>query len=149
MSNALKIVPSNDRDIIDTIGNIDSLTKLAAAIEAAGLIETLKGAGPFTLFAPSNEAFERLPEGAVEQLLSPKKAAELMELMRFHLIAGRIMSSYLKGKKFSRKNVDGAELMLDGTKKFSVNKANVVSTDVQASNGVIHIIDAVLAPPKS
>lgn len=149
MRNALKAVTGPARDIADAVGNINSLTKFSAAIKSAGLVETLKGAGPFTLFAPSNEAFERLPEGALERLLSPENAAELTKLVSFHLIAGRIMSIYVKGKKFNRKTVNGPELALDGLNPFNVNKAKVVSADVPASNGVIHVIDAVLAPPKS
>jgi uncharacterized surface protein with fasciclin (FAS1) repeats len=149
MSSALKMATGNVSDIIDTVGNIDSLATLSAVLKSAGLIETLKGNGPFTLFAPSDEAFTKLPEGALERLLKPKNAADLKRLLNFHLVAGRVMSGYIKGKKFNRKPVDGPDLTLDGMNGFSINKVKVISADIPASNGVIHLIGSVLALPKT
>jgi uncharacterized surface protein with fasciclin (FAS1) repeats len=149
MSRAVKAATGNAGDIIDTVGNIDSLATLSAVLKSAGFIEILKGSGPFTLFAPSDKAFAKLPEGALEQLLKPESAMDLKKLLNLHLVAGRVMSGYAKGKKFSRKPVDGPDLALDGMNGFSVNTVKVLTADIPASNGVIHVIDSVLALPKT
>ena len=149
MSVALKVAVENTHDIIDAVQNNGSLTKLVAAVKAAGLVETLKGAGPFTVFAPSDDAFKKMPAGAVENLLKPENKAELVRLLKYHAIAGRVSSSELKGKKFNRKSVEGAELALDGTEGVSVNRVKMVGADIDASNGVIHVIDTILVPPKA
>jgi uncharacterized surface protein with fasciclin (FAS1) repeats len=149
MSVALKAAVGNTHDIIDTATQDGSFTKLVAAAKAAGLVETLKGAGPFTVFAPSDEAFKKLPQGTVENLLKPENKAELARLLKYHAIAGKVMAYELKGKTFNRKSVEGSELALNGTDGVMVNKAKVTRPDIEASNGVIHVIDAVLMPPKA
>ncbi len=149
MSAAVKMAVENTHDIIDAVQNNGSLTKLVAAVKAAGLVETLKGAGPFTIFAPSDDAFNKMPAGAVDNLLKPENKAELVRLLKYHGIACRVPSSELKGKKFNRKSVEGAELALDGTEGVSVNRVKIVGADIDASNGVIHVIDTILVPPKA
>ena len=111
--------------------------------------ETLKASGPITLFAPSDEAFKRLPEGTVDRWLKPENKAELIRTLNYHAVAGTITSGEVKGRKYNRKSVEGAELALDGTNGLMVNKAKVVTPDIAASNGVIQVIDSVLMPPKA
>ena len=119
------------------------------ALKAAGLEETLRGAGPFTVFAPSDEAFKKLPVGAFDGLLKPESKDELVRILKYHAIAGRVTLSELDCKKFNRKSVEGAELLLDGTVGVRVNKAKVTGSEIEASNGIIHAIDSVLMPPKA
>jgi uncharacterized surface protein with fasciclin (FAS1) repeats len=149
MSVALKSEVQHTHDIIETASRHGSFTKLLAAVKAAGLQETLKGAGPFTIFAPSDEAFKKLPAGAFDNLLKPENKHELARILKYHAIAGRVTSSELKGKKFNRKSMEGAELTLDGTAAVMVNRATISGPDIEASNGVIHVIDTVLMPPKA
>ena len=131
-------------DIIETAAAAGSFTTLAAAIEAAGLTETLKGEGPFTVFAPTDEAFAKLPEGTVDALLEDK--AKLTAILTYHVVPGNVMSQDVAGMS-SAKTVNGQELSIkakDG--KVKVDKATVTTTDIAASNGVIHVIDQVLMP---
>ena len=118
---------------------------LCAAVGAAGLAETLQGAGPFTVFAPTDEAFAKLPKGTVETLLKPENKAKLGAILTYHVVAGKVMAADVKTMK--AKTVNGQELdvkVAHGT--VTVNNATVTSTDVAASNGVIHVIDNVLLP---
>ena len=118
---------------------------LCAAVGAAGLAETLQGAGPFTVFAPTDEAFAKLPKGTVETLLKPENKAKLGAILTYHVVAGKVMAADVKTMK--AKTVNGQELdvkVAHGT--VTVNNATVTSTDVVASNGVIHVIDNVLLP---
>ncbi len=147
MSAALKMVAGDSRDIVDSAQANGSFTKLLAAAKATGLVETLRGAGPFTLFAPSDEAFKKLPRGAFEGLLKPANRHELARILKYHAISGRVSSDELSGKKFSRKSVEGAELTLDGTAGMTVNRVKVSGAGIEASNGVIHSIDTLLVPP--
>jgi uncharacterized surface protein with fasciclin (FAS1) repeats len=149
MSAAPKIAAQNTHDIVDSVQNIGSYTKLLTALKAAGLIETLKGAGPFTVFAPSDEAFKKLPIGAFDGLLKPESRDELVRVLKYHAIAGRVTAKELDCKKFNRKSLEGAELLLDGTRDARVNNAKVTGAQIEASNGVIHTIDSVLMPPKA
>ena len=149
MSAALKLAAANTSDIVDAIQSNGSYTKLLAALKAAGLLETLRGAGPFTVFAPSNEAFKKLPTGAFAGLLKPENKDDLVHILKYHAIAGRLGSDELAGKKFKRKSVEGAELSLDGTAGVTVNRVKVMGSAIEASNGVIHTIDTVLVPPKA
>lgn len=131
-------------DIIETAAAAGSFNTLAAAIDAAGLTETLKGEGPFTVFAPTDEAFARLPEGTVDALLKDK--ARLAAILTYHVVAGEVTSQQVAGLS-SAKTVNGADLAIkvqDG--KVMVGRATVTQTDIAATNGIIHVIDQVLLP---
>ncbi|MGB0083751.1 MAG: fasciclin domain-containing protein [Rhodomicrobiaceae bacterium] len=149
MTAAPQANPANNQDILQTAANNGSFKTLLAAVKAAGLNDTLKANGPITLFAPSDEAFKRLPEGTVDRWLKPENKAELIRTLNYHAVAGKITSGEFRGKKYNRKSVEGAELALDGTNGLMVNKAKVVTPDIAASNGVIQVIDSVLMPPKA
>jgi uncharacterized surface protein with fasciclin (FAS1) repeats len=133
-------------DIVDTAVAAGSFNTLAAALKAAGLVETLKGPGPFTVFAPTDEAFAKLPAGTLESLLKPENKAKLAGILTYHVVPGKVMAAELV-KVTSEKTVNGQSIKVsvDGS-KVKVNDANVVKADVAASNGVIHVIDAVLLP---
>ncbi|NJL07874.1 MAG: fasciclin domain-containing protein [Rhodospirillales bacterium] len=134
-------------DIVDTAVKAGQFNTLAAALKAAGLVDTLKGPGPFTVFAPTDEAFKKLPAGTVESLLKPENKAKLVGILTYHVIPGKVMSSALAGKVTDAKTVQGQSVKVDGTKGgVSVDNANVVKADISADNGVIHVIDAVILP---
>jgi uncharacterized surface protein with fasciclin (FAS1) repeats len=119
---------------------------LAAALGAAGLVETLKGAGPFTVFAPTDAAFAKLPAGTVEMLLKPENKAKLTAILTYHVVAGKVMAADVV-KVTSAKTVQGGAVAVKVTNgKVTIDAANVVTTDIAASNGVIHVIDTVLMP---
>jgi uncharacterized surface protein with fasciclin (FAS1) repeats len=123
-----------------------SFNTLATALKAAGLVETLKGPGPFTVFAPTDEAFAKLPAGTLESLLKPENKAKLAGILTYHVVPGKVMAADVV-KLTSAKTVNGQSVKIavkDG--KVTVDGANVVKTDVAASNGVIHVIDAVILP---
>lgn len=147
MSAALKLAAENTRDIVDAIQSNVSHTKFLTALNAAGLADTLRGAGPFTIFAPSNEAFKKLPNGAFEGLLKPANRDDLVHILKYHAIAGWLGLDDLAGKKFKRKSIEGGELSLDGTAGVTVNRVKVIASGIEASNGVIHVIDTILVPP--
>jgi uncharacterized surface protein with fasciclin (FAS1) repeats len=130
-------------DIVDTAKSAGSFTTLVAAIEAAGLTQTLQGKGPFTVFAPTDEAFAKLPPGTVEALL--KDQAKLSKILTYHVVSGEVMAKDVKPGKVT--TVEGDKINITrGTSGVKVNNANVLKTDVVASNGVIHVIDTVLIP---
>ncbi|MCC4855183.1 fasciclin domain-containing protein [Vibrio lentus] len=134
------------KDIVDVAAENGSFTTLVAAVKAAGLVDTLKGDGPFTVFAPTDEAFAALPEGTVEMLLKPENKDKLVAILTYHVVPGKIMAAEVM-KLSSAETVQGEAVMVaidDGN--VMINKAKVVIPDVKASNGVIHIIDAVLLP---
>jgi uncharacterized surface protein with fasciclin (FAS1) repeats len=149
MSLAPNVGVVNNQDILQVAANNVGFKTFLAAVKAAGLTETLKESGPFTVFVPSDEAFKRLPDGTVDRWLKPENKAELARILTYHALIGRLSSAGLKGKKFNRKSVEGAELAIDGTGGVMVNKAKVVTPDISASNGVIHVIDSVLTLPKA
>ena len=132
-------------DIVDTAVGAGTFTTLVAAVEAAGLVETLKGEGPFTVFAPTDEAFAALPEGTVEALLADPEA--LAAILTYHVVAGKVMSTDLSDGMMAA-TVNGAEITIGTMNGVTVNGANVVTADIEASNGVIHVIDAVILPPE-
>ncbi|MFM9939721.1 MAG: fasciclin domain-containing protein [Hyphomicrobiaceae bacterium] len=134
-------------DIVDTAVKAGSFNTLVAALKAAGLVETLKGTGPFTVFAPTDEAFAKLPKGTVEDLLKPENKGKLASILTYHVVPGKILSKDIAGKALKAKSVQGAEISVDATKDVMVDKAKVVKADIEASNGVIHVIDAVMLPP--
>lgn len=132
-------------DIVAVATGAGSFKTLVAAVKAAGLVETLRGEGPFTVFAPTDEAFAKLPEGTVAGLLKPENKEKLKGILTYHVVPGKVMAADVK--TMAVKTVNGQELAIkvaDG--KVTVNGANVVKTDVTASNGVIHVIDAVVLP---
>lgn len=139
-------VQAQEKDIVDTAVSAGSFKTLAAALQAADLVTTLKGAGPFTVFAPTDEAFAKLPAGTVENLLKPENKAKLRRLLTYHVVSGKVMASDVV-KLRSAKAVSGDTVKIatrDGG--VTVDQANVVKTDIGASNGVIHVLDAVIMP---
>jgi uncharacterized surface protein with fasciclin (FAS1) repeats len=133
-------------DVVDTAVAAGDFKTLATALQAAGLVETLKGKGPFTVFAPTDAAFAKLPAGTVESLLKPENKAKLTAILTYHVVPGKVMAADVV-KLTSAKTVNGqtVKIAVDGG-KVMVDGANVVKTDIAASNGVIHVIDAVLLP---
>jgi uncharacterized surface protein with fasciclin (FAS1) repeats len=137
---------AQNRDIVDTAVAAGQFTTLAAALKAAGLIETLKGTGPFTVFAPTDAAFAKLPKGTVEDLLKPENKARLTAILTYHVVPGRVMAAEVTKVK-DAKTVQGGSLKVKtGGGKVMVDNATVVTTDIAASNGVIHVIDSVVMP---
>jgi uncharacterized surface protein with fasciclin (FAS1) repeats len=149
MSAAPNVDVLNNQDILQAVGGKGGFKTFLAAVKAAGLTDSLKGSGPFTLFIPSDEAFKKLPDGTVDRWFKPENKAELSRMVTYHAISGSLPLADLMGKKFNRKSVEGAELAIDGTAGVMVNKAKVVKPEISASNGVIHVIDSVLTPPKA
>jgi uncharacterized surface protein with fasciclin (FAS1) repeats len=135
-------------DIIDVAVGAGSFNTLAAALTAAGLVDTLKGPGPFTVFAPTDAAFAKLPAGTVENLLKPENRAQLVSILTYHVVPGDIRAAALLGRVTPATTVQGARVSVNGQGgRVRVNGVSVVSADVLASNGVIHVIDSVLMPP--
>ncbi|WP_299152342.1 fasciclin domain-containing protein [uncultured Tateyamaria sp.] len=133
-------------DIVDTAVAAGSFTTLVAAVQAAGLVDTLKSPGPFTVFAPTDEAFAALPAGTVENLLKPENKDQLTAILTYHVVPGQTLAADLAGQRLSVATVNGANLHIDGRNGVKVENANVIQADVLASNGVIHVIDKVLLP---
>ncbi len=133
-------------DIVDTAIAAGNFKTLVAAVQAAGLVDTLKGAGPFTVFAPTDEAFAKLPAGTVEDLLKPENKAKLVAILTYHVVPGKVMAADIAGKKTMAKTVQGTEVTIDAMKGVMVDNANVTKADIVADNGVIHVIDAVIIP---
>lgn len=134
------------KDIVDTAVAAGSFGTLAAALTAAGLVDTLKGEGPFTVFAPTDEAFAKLPEGALDDLLKPENKDKLTAILTYHVVSGKVMAADVVTMT-EAPTVNGANLTIkaeDG--KVMVDMANVTQTDIETSNGVIHVVDAVLMP---
>ena len=140
---------AESKDIVDTAVGAGSFKTLVAAVQAAGLVETLKGAGPFTVFAPTDEAFGKLPACTVETLLKPENKAKLVAVLTYHVVPGKVMAAdvvkiteapTVQGSKVKVK-VEDCTVMIDGAK--------VVKTDIETSNGVLHVIDAVILPPEN
>ncbi len=136
-----------EADIVDLAVSTDFLSTLVAAVKAGDLVDVLKGDGPFTVFAPTNEAFAKLPAGTVENLLKPENKAKLVAVLTYHVVPGKVLSKDLKnGQK--AKTVQGAEITVtlkDG--KAMINNATVTAADIMADNGVVHVIDTVILPP--
>ena len=135
------------KDIVDTAVGAGSFKTLVAAVQAAGLVETLKGAGPFTVFAPTDEAFAKLPAGTVESLLKPENKEKLVAVLTYHVGPGKVMAADVV-KLTEAPTVQGSKAkvkVVDGT--VMIDNAKVVKTDIETSNGVIHVIDAVILPP--
>lgn len=135
-------------DIVDIAASNDQFSTLVAAVQAAGLVETLKGEGPFTVFAPTNAAFAALPAGTVDNLLLPENRDQLVSILTYHVVPGRVTSDQLAGQRLDVATVQGATVHIDGRNGVRVNRATVTQADILASNGVIHRIDSVLLPPQ-
>ncbi|MEM9413059.1 MAG: fasciclin domain-containing protein [Planctomycetota bacterium] len=138
---------SSSKDIVDTAVGAKQFTTLVAAVKAAGLVDALKGEGPFTVFAPTDEAFKKVPESALKDLLKPENKSKLQAILKYHVVSGKVMAAdvvklekakTLLGKEVKIKVVDGTVLL---------NGAKVVKTDIPCKNGVIHVIDTVIMPP--
>ena len=138
----------HSKDIVDTAVEAGSFTTLVAAVQAAGLVETLKGEGPFTVFAPTDDAFAVLPDGTVESLLLPENKDQLVAILTYHVVPGKVMSTDLSNG-MEAATVQGGTVMIMTEDGVKVNDATVVTADIEASNGVIHVIDAVILPPES
>lgn len=138
---------ADNKDIVDTAVAAGQFKTLAAALTAAGLVDTLKGPGPFTVFAPTDAAFAKLPAGTVDTLLKPESKAKLTAILTYHVVAGKVMAADVVKLK-EAKTVNGAmvAVKVDGG-KVMINNAKVTTADIATSNGVIHVIDTVLLPP--
>jgi uncharacterized surface protein with fasciclin (FAS1) repeats len=135
------------KDIVDTAISAGTFNTLVAAVQAADLVAALKGEGPLTVFAPTDDAFAALPEGTVENLLKPENQEQLQAVLLYHVVAGKIMASDI-GSGASPATLQGQNIDVVGTSTgVTVNGANVVTADIVTSNGVIHVIDAVILPP--
>jgi len=135
-------------DIVDTAIKAGDFKTLVAALEAADLVDTLKGPGPFTVFAPTDEAFAKLPAGTLDDLLKPENKDKLVAILTYHVVAGKVMAADVAGKETMAKSVEGSEIKVNGMNGVMVDDAKVVTADIVADNGVIHVIDAVIMPPK-
>jgi uncharacterized surface protein with fasciclin (FAS1) repeats len=131
------------KNIVETAIDAGSFKTLVAAVEAANLVDTLTSEGPFTVFAPTDEAFAKLPEGTVESLLKDK--AKLTSILTYHVVSGKVMSKDVMNLK-KAKTVQGQDINIDTKSGVKVNNANVVKADIETSNGVIHVIDTVILP---
>jgi uncharacterized surface protein with fasciclin (FAS1) repeats len=132
-------------DIVDTAVAAGSFKTLVAAVKAAELVDTLKGVGPFTVFAPTDAAFDQLPAGIIQDLLKPESKSKLQGILTYHVVAGKVLAADVVKLKLA-KTVQGQDLRIDTKDGVKVDAANVVKTDIQCSNGVIHVIDAVVLP---
>jgi len=143
---AAKPVVAAPKDIVDTAVQAGSFETLATALKAAGLVDTLKGEGPFTVFAPTDEAFAELPAGTLDDLLKPENKATLSAILTYHVVPGKVMAEDVVSLS-SAKTVNGKELRIATTDgKVTVDNATVIETDIECSNGVIHVIDSVMLP---
>ncbi|QJF50011.1 fasciclin domain-containing protein [Roseobacter ponti] len=137
----------HSKDIVDTAAGAGTFETLVAAVTAAGLVDTLKGEGPFTVFAPTDEAFAALPEGTVETLLKPENKDQLVSILTYHVVPGKVMSTDLSDD-MTATTVQGGDITIDLDSGVMVNEATVTTADIETSNGVIHVIDAVILPPQ-
>lgn len=139
---------SEDMTIVEVAAGNKDFSTLVAAVKAAGLVDTLSGEGPFTVFAPTNAAFEALPKGTVETLLKPENKSKLVGILTYHVVAGKVMAADVV-KLDEAKTVQGKPVAIKaGDSGVMINKSKVVKTDIVCKNGVIHVIDAVLLPPE-
>ncbi|MGI9491901.1 MAG: fasciclin domain-containing protein [Geminicoccaceae bacterium] len=144
---AVKPAAAGKKDIVDTAVAAGGFDTLVAAVQAADLVDTLKGDGPFTVFAPTDDAFAALPAGTVDDLLKPENKDQLVAVLTYHVVPGKVLSADLVGKSLEAETAQGSTVDIDATGGgVSVDGANVVTADIEASNGVIHVIDAVILP---
>jgi uncharacterized surface protein with fasciclin (FAS1) repeats len=144
---SLNTVKAQTKDIVDLAVSQDNLKTLVAAVKAAGLVDVLKGKGPFTVFAPTDAAFAALPAGTLEMLLKPENKDKLVAILTYHVVAGKVMSTDLSNGQEAA-TVQGEKVKVSiYNGKVKISGANVIAADVSASNGVVHVIDAVILPP--
>jgi len=143
---AFTTVSAKAQDIVDTAIAAGQFETLVAAVQAAGLVEVLKGDGPFTVFAPTDEAFATLPAGTVDNLLKPENKDQLAAVLTYHVVPGKIMSADIAGKTAEVTTVQGSDLSVNATDGVMVDNATVVAADIEVDNGVIHVIDQVVLP---
>ena len=136
---------SADKDLVAVASGADNFKTLVAAVKAAGLVETLQGKGPFTIFAPTDAAFAKLPAGTVEDLLKPENKEKLMAILTYHVVSGKVLAADVKTMEAKTVQGQSVKLVVSDT-GVTVDGANVVKTDVMAENGVIHVIDTVIIP---
>tara|TARA_B100001093_G_scaffold280900_1_gene268343 strand:- start:131 stop:622 length:492 start_codon:yes stop_codon:yes gene_type:complete len=136
----------HSKDIVDTAVDAGSFQTLVAAVTAADLVEVLKGDGPFTVFAPVDDAFKALPGGTLETLLKPENKEQLAGILTYHVLAGKVMAADIAGKTLEITMVNGTTAVIDATNGVTIDGANVIQADIETSNGVIHVIDAVMLP---
>ena len=139
------VADGHGKDIVDTAIAAGSFETLVAAVQAAELVDTLKGEGPFTVFAPTDDAFAALPEGTVADLLKPENKDQLVAVLTYHVVPGKVMSGDLSDD-MTAATVQGGDITIDLDSGVMVNDANVVQADIETSNGVIHVIDKVILP---
>ncbi|MCW5701050.1 MAG: fasciclin domain-containing protein [Bradyrhizobium sp.] len=137
---------SKAADIVDTAVSAGSFKTLVAAVKAADLVGTLKGPGPFTVFAPTDAAFKKLPRGTLASLLKPENKGKLVKILTYHVVPGKVMAADVKGRTTAVATVEGSQLHVNGKHGVRVNNARVVKADIVTDNGVIHVIDKVLLP---
>jgi len=137
----------SDSTIVDKAASAGNFSMLLTAVKAAGLDEALKGDGPFTVFAPTDDAFKKLPAGKLDELLKPENKEMLASVLKHHVVPGKVMAADIAGKTMSQKTLEGDELRIDAAGRLGkVEQAAIVQPDIAASNGVIHAIDTVLIP---
>lgn len=139
-------VAAKAADIVDTAIAAGQFNTLVAAVQAAGLVDTLKGEGPFTVFAPNDAAFAKLPAGTVENLLLPENRDTLIAVLTYHVVPGKIMSADIAGATTDVATVQGGMLAVNATDGVKINDATVIAADIETDNGVIHVIDTVVLP---
>ena len=142
---AISATASSAADVVDTAVGAGTFSTLVAAVEAAGLVDTLKGEGPFTVFAPTDDAFAKLPAGTVEDLLKPENKDKLVAILTYHVVPGKVMSSDISADMMVG-TVQGSEASIKLMDGVMIDEAKVVTADIEADNGVIHVIDTVILP---
>jgi uncharacterized surface protein with fasciclin (FAS1) repeats len=138
--------PAAARSMIEAMADTGTFNILLTAIKGAGLTETLSGPGPYTLFAPSDDAFGKLPRSTMESLFRPEGKQKLKELLTYHLVAGTILSRDVKGKRMEAQSIQGQPILIDATRSIMVETAHLTKPDIKTDNGVIHVIDTVMMP---
>jgi uncharacterized surface protein with fasciclin (FAS1) repeats len=138
--------PVAAKDVIETATDAGTFSVLLAALKSAGLTQTLSGPGPFTIFAPTDDAFAKIPRPQLESLLRVENREKLTQILRYHIVAGRVHARQFLGKRMEAATIEGGSLLIDATKGILVDNAKMVKPDVEADNGVIHIIDTVVMP---
>ncbi len=143
---SINTMVAQDKNIVELAVGTESLSTLVTAVKAAGLVETLTGDGPFTVFAPTNEAFAALPDGTLESLLKPENKQQLIDVLTYHVVGAKVMSTDLSNG-MTAATVQGENIKVDLSNGVKINEANVTAADIKASNGVVHVIDKVILPP--
>jgi uncharacterized surface protein with fasciclin (FAS1) repeats len=143
---SMTAVPVSAKPLLETASDAGTFTVLLAAIKQAGLAETLSGPGPFTIFAPSDDAFGKLPKATYEALFKPENKQKLREILTYHMVVGSVLARDFSGKRLEAQTMEGEPLLIDATRTLMVGNARVTETDVKADNGIIHVIDTVQMP---